>query len=429
MAERSAQRLLVFLPPHRAVALSSTRAALSSSTLVHYLAIGAGPRARSGQTPIALLPKAGSVDLVFDTADVFVTSVEAPRLSDAKLRQALPNLLEERLLGEAQDSHFAFMPAGARGGTTIAATPKLPVAVINRGLLTRALDVMAEAGYRTRAAYSALYTVPAPSAATMCVRVDGGRNVARSGRHEGFSFEFDDGAPPAALQLAVRQLGIKKIIAYGADADSLARIAGALGAAVEVSRQEVDLEATEGAVNLLQGAFATGGLFGGLSLPKFSRGAMKLPLVYAGIGAAVYVVGMNAYWFTLQAEDRALKEQAATAFRSSFPTYSSNSSGGDIGLLALETRRQMSALRARAGIASTDDFSVLNAQAAQLLTMAPIGSVAGVEYRDGALRVKFKPGMADNPTLQNTLRAQAIQQGLELKFEPNGVARIAPAGG
>ena len=423
MAERSAQRLLVFLPPHRAVAVSSTRAALSSSTLVHYLAIGAGPRARSGQTPIALLPKAGSVDLVFDTADVFVTSVEAPRLSDAKLRQALPNLLEERLLGEAQDSHFAFMPAGARGGTTIAATPKLPVAVINRGLLTRALDVMAEAGYRTRAAYSALYTVPAPSAATMCVRVDGGRNVARSGRHEGFSFEFDDGAPPAALQLAVRQLGIKKIIAYGADADSLARIAGALGAAVEVSRQEVDLEATEGAVNLLQGAFATGGLFGGLSLPKFSRGAMKLPLVYAGIGAAVYVVGMNAYWFTLQAEDKTIRGGMETSFRSAFPEATA------VVDPVLQTRRQMSALRARAGIASTDDFSVLNAQAAQLLTMAPIGSVAGVEYRDGALRVKFKPGMADNPTLQNTLRAQAIQQGLELKFEPNGVARIAPAGG
>lgn len=423
MAERSAQRLLVFLPPHRAVAVSSTRAALSSSTLVHYVAIGAGPRAQSGQTPIALLPRANSVDLIFDTADVFVTAVEAPRLSDAKLRQALPNLLEDRLLAEAQDSHFAFLPAGARGGSTIAATPRLPVAVIDRGLLTRALDVMADAGYRARAAYSAIYTIPAPSAGTMSVRLDGGRDVARSGKHEGFTFEFDGSAPPAALQLAVRQLGIKKVIAYGADADNLARIAGALGAAVEVSRQEVDLEAAEGAVNLLQGAFAPGGLFGGLSLPKFSRGAFKLPLIYAGIGAAVFVLGMNAYWFKLQGEDRTIRGGMETAFRSTFPEATA------VVDPVLQTKRSMGALRARAGIASADDFSVLNAQAAQLLTMAPIGSVAGVEYRDGALRVKFKAGMADNPTLQNTLRAQGIQQGLDVKFDPNGSARILPAGG
>ena len=97
MAERSVQRLLVFLPPHRAISGSSARTTLSSSTLVHYVAVGVGAEAKSGQTPIALLPKANSVDLVFDTADVFVTAVETPKMSDAKLRQALPNLLEDRL--------------------------------------------------------------------------------------------------------------------------------------------------------------------------------------------------------------------------------------------------------------------------------------------------------------------------------------------
>jgi general secretion pathway protein L len=428
MAERSAQRLLVFLPPHRAVAGSNTRSALSSSTLVHYVAFGAGPGAQSGQTPIALLPKANSVDLVFDTADVFVTAVETPKLSDAKLRQALPNLLEDRVLAEVQDSHYAFAPGAARGGgTTIAAAPKLPVAVIDRGLLTRALDVMADAGYRARAAYSAIYTIPAPAAGTMSVRVDGGRDVARSGKHEGFSFEFDGSAAPTALQLAVRQLGVKKIVAYGSDAGNLSHFAGELGATVEVSRQEVDLEATDSAVNLLQGAFAAsgmfGGLFGGLPLPKLSRGALKLPLIYAGIGVAVFVVGMNAYWFKLQAEDKSIRSGMETAFRSAFPEATA------VVDPVLQTRRNMGTLRARAGVASADDFSVLNAQAAQLLTMAPVGAVSGVEYRDGSLRVKFKPGMADNPTLQNTLRAQAIQQGLGLKFEPDGSARISPAGG
>ena len=86
------------------------------------------------------------------------------------------------------------------------------------------------------------------------------------------------------------------------------------------------------------------------------------------------------------------------------------------------------ALRARAGIPSAGGFSVLNAQAAQLFAGAPIGVIGGVEYRDGSLRIKLKPGQTLDAGLQNTLRAQAIQQGLALRFDADGAARLAPAG-
>jgi hypothetical protein len=52
-----------------------------------------------------------------------------------------------------------------------------------------------------------------------------------------------------------------------------------------------------------------------------------------------------------------------------------------------------------------------------------------MEYRDGALKVKFKPGTTDNPALQNTLRSAAIQQGLAIRFDPDGSARVTAAGG
>jgi general secretion pathway protein L len=132
---------------------------------------------------------------------------------------------------------------------------------------------------------------------------------------------------------------------------------------------------------------------------------------------------MNAYWLKLEAEARAIRSQMETAFRSAFPEATA------VVDPVLQTQRQLGALRSRAGIASPDDFSVLNAQVAQLLSLAPIGSVAGIEYREGALRVKFKPGTADNPALQNTLRAQAIQIGLALRFEADGSARLVPSGG
>ena len=120
---------------------------------------------------------------------MFVTAIEPPKLSEGKLRLALPNMLEDRLLADAHGLplRIQWFRAAGRGTTTIAAMPKMPVAVIDRGVLTHALDACAEAGYRVRAAYSEIYTVPPPAAGVLSVRVDRGRGVARSATHDGFA--------------------------------------------------------------------------------------------------------------------------------------------------------------------------------------------------------------------------------------------------
>jgi general secretion pathway protein L len=420
MREKSALRLLVFIPPHRALGGAQ---ALTPSTVVTYVSVDASGRTSAGETPVVLLPRASRVDLVFDTSDVFVAAIDAPRLSDAKLRLALPNLLEDRLLADPADCHFAFTPpTRGSGTTTVAGSPKLPVAVIARGWLTRALDVLAEAGYRPQAAYDEIYTVPAPGAGVLSVRVDRGRGIARAGRHDGFAFDFDGTEGPPALLLAVRQLGIKRIHAYGRDATRFAALSGALGVQIVVAQGDVDVGSTEGAVNLLQGPFATGGLLGGMALPRLSLAGMRAPLLWAAAAAVVAVVGMNAYWLKLEGEARALRAQMEAAFRSTFPQATT------VVDPVLQARRELNALRARAGVASAEDFSVLNVQATQLFALAPIGSIAGIEYRDAALRVKFKQGRELDANLQNILRGQAVQQGLELRFEADGSARLSPSG-
>jgi len=419
MKERSLQRVLVFVPPRRSF---GGKGHMTTGTVVNFIGIGA--EATSGETALALLPKAAQIDLVFDPADVFVTAIEPPKLSEGKLRLALPNLLEERLLADAADCHFAFMvPRGGTGTTTIAAMPKMPVAVIDRGVLTHALDACSEAGYRVRAAYSEIYTVPAPSAGVLSVRVDRGRAVARSATHDGFSFVLADGEIPAALALAVRQLGVKRIQAFGREAGRLASLSGPLGVQIDVASGLVDLPSTEAAVNLLQGSFAQGGFMPLAGRASALRSAsLKIPLAWAAIGALVAIAGMNAYWFKLEAEASAIKQQMENAFRTSFPETTA------VVDPVLQTKRQLNDLRARAGQPSATDFSVLNARTAQLLTAAPLGSVGAIEYRDGALKVKFKGGMADNPAFQNTLRSVGVQQGLAVRFEPDGSARITAAG-
>ena len=424
MKERPVQRLLVFLPPHRSF---SGKQALAASTVVSYVALGAADaRDTAGETPIALLPKAAQADIVFDTGDVFVAALDAPKLSEARLRQALPNMLEDRLLADPADCHFAFDMPRSGGTTTIQGTPKLPVAVVDRGLLTRALDVLAEAGYKARAAYSEIYTVPSPAAGVLCVRADRGRGIARSAKHDGFAFDLPEPggeaeAPPALL-LAIRQLGIKRISAFGRDAERVFRLAGPLGVTVDLMNRDVDATAIDGAVNLLQSAFAQRSAFGAFAAGRLRAANLKPLALWGAAAIATFVVGMNLYWLKLDSEARSLRGGMETSFRSAFPEATA------VVDPLLQTKRQLGTLRSRAGIASASDFSVLNTQAAQLMSMAPVGSVAGVEYRDGTLRVKFKPGSALDPGLQNALRAQAIQSGLDLRFDGDGSARLSPAG-
>lgn len=422
MKEKSAQRLIVFVPPRRSF---GSQQALASSTVVGYVALGLGDAAEAGETPVALLPKAAQADLVFDCGDVFAAAIDAPRLSDAKLRQALPNLLEDRLLADPADCQFGFEPPRSGGDTTIAGAPKLPVAVIDRGLLTQALDVLAAAGYKARAAYSEIYSVPAPAAGVLSVRASRGRGIARSGRHDGFAFDLGDPAgaePPPALLLAVRQLGIKRISAYGRDAERIFRLAGPLGVTVELARRELDPSAAADAVNLLQGAFAPRSAFGSFALARLRGRGVKAVTIWGAVAAVTWIAGLNLYWFKLDAEARALRAGMQTSFRSAFPQATA------VVDPVLQTKRQLADLRARAGVPSAEDFTPLNTRAAQLLSMAPIGSVAGLDYRDGALRVKFKPGQTPDAALQNTLRAQAVQLGLALRFDNDGSARLGPAG-
>lgn len=423
MKEKSVQRLLVFVPPRRTL----PKGQIGTGTVVGFVSPTSAPGGTSGETPIALLPKAAALDLVFDPADVFVTAIEPPKLSEGKLRLALPNMLEDRLLAEATDCHFAFnLPRGGTGTTTIAAQPRMPVAVIDRGVLTRALDACAEAGYRVRAAYSEIYTLPAPAAGLLSVRAERGRGVARSATHDGFSFELGDEAP-AALALAVRQLGIKRIQVWGRDAHRIAALGEPLGVQVDVMQGQPDAASTAAAVNLMQGSFAPSGMLGAL-MPLAGRAAglrgaaLKAPAIWLGIAALVAIAGMNVYWLKLEAEARALKQQMESAFRTTFPETTA------VVDPVLQTKRQLADLRARAGLPSANDFSVLNARIAQLMSIAPIGSVTGIEYRDGALKVRFKGGMADNPAFQNTLRSAGVQQGLAIRFEADGTARVTPAG-
>ncbi len=411
MSTAPLRRLLVFLPARRPPASGP----LGPATEVDYLAVPATAGApRPGSAPLASLPFASRVDLVFDAADVFVGSVGAPRLSAARLRLALPNLVEEQLLGDPADTHLVAAPAGDGAN--------LVVAGIDRGLLTRVLDACAQAGLRPHSAVSELFAVPPPAAGRISARVARARGVVRSGAWEGVAFDLD-GELPVPLRLVVGRLAAQRLRVYGADAARLAAAAGALGLGIDDPRAELDLESLDAAPNLLQGPFAPAGRWnspaGAFALLR--RGPWRAAAGWAALCALIGLAGLNLCWLQLEAESEALRAGMRAAVRNAFPTLRTV-----VDPLA-QTQRELLSLRTRAGVPSPDDFTVLDAGAMQVLAAVPLGLLSGLDYHDRVLRLRFKPGALDRAELQNTLRAQAARQGLELRFEADGSALLQPA--
>jgi len=416
---RTAARLLVFIPPRRSWQ-GGGRAVFSTATPVAYLALDAQGQAAAGQAPIGALPKARSVDLVLDALDVFAATIEAPALGDARLRQALPNLLEEQMLADPAECHFAAAPATGVPAAEAGAV-RLSVAAIERAALARVLETCAQAQLPVRAAYSELYTVPAPLDHVFCMRAGAARAMVRTGRDQSFLVELDDSGG-ATLALAVHQFGMRRLRVFGAPSDAVAAVVQAAGIEAVYAAAAVETGTLDDAVNLLQGRFDPGGNFGfsGHLLSRLLRnGAWRAPAAWLGDCMAIGIGGLNLYWLQQQTRMADLRASMHRSFRDGFPNESD--------AYPLEqARRSVAALRARAGRPSADDFSVLNAQALQLLAAAPAGIVAGIDYADNTYRLHFKPGTIDDPALRNTLQSRAIAQNLNLRFDADGSARLAP---
>ena len=101
--------------------------------------------------------------------------------------------------------------------------------------------------------------------------------------------------------------------------------------------------------------------FGGSSRLSLSSRAVRVPLMWTAAAAAVAIVGMNAYNLKLESEEKTIRSEMETNFRSTFPEVTT------VADTMVQTKQKLSEVRARAGIASANDFSVLNARTALLL--------------------------------------------------------------
>ena len=394
---------------------------------------------RQGVMPLpdlsGTIANAERVVLLLSAVDVTLLRVKVPPLSPAKLRAALPNLVEEQLIGDPSGCVIA--ADGTRDGL-------LTVAVVQRawfGLLNKTL---VELGARHIAALPAQLCLanqsgqpgqpeqpgePGGIAAAIDGQETGIDVTIRLSEHHGIGLtiapaghedEDQDAqqttareiirallavAPEAPITLYVPQAEEQ---AYQQAADDIARAhPGTLGDRVSVLADDW-AHWIAGAQN------AALDLMAGRAIRRLDWRPWRWPLALAAAVLLVNIAALNFDWWRKQSEANALRASMTRIYKAAYPKETVI-----IDPIA-QMRQKIAAAKRDAGLPSPDDFAALAAAFGEAAAVAMPGrtatSIAAIEYRERSLIVQLKPGL-EAPSQQ--LKTLLAERNLSLDLMPS----------
>ncbi|AOY97982.1 general secretion pathway protein GspL [Cupriavidus sp. USMAHM13] len=396
---------------------------------------------REGNARVEELPAADRLVLILSAGDVLLSEADVPPLAPARLKLALPNLVEDILAGDALLSHIAVGPAldAAAAGTPRAARRRL-LMVVDLAWLRAVLDAFAEHSHRRRcvlpaqlclplaepaapdsAADGEAATEPPPAAAaapaTLAIedatptleQADGlladdaiaaprqaqrlWQLTVRTGPHAGYGLLL--GSESLAGWLALAPAGNWIADREAGRHAGLPVAPAALGWPQWLAGAQDCLR--DAALDLAQFEFAQG------RAERWNLRAWRLPLALAAGLLLVQLAGMNILWLKLHQEQQRLAAAQLQALRSAFPQLPV------VVDPPLQMRRQVEQLRLASGRSVPDDFLPLADRFAQAARQLPPDGLLGLEYRSRTLYVTLKAG-----TDTATLRSAARQAGLAM---------------
>ncbi|RQT62587.1 type II secretion system protein GspL [Burkholderia cepacia] len=432
--------LIVSLPPREpAVPLQEWQWPELPFTLVDK----AGHVQRAGRAALALLPRANATVLIVAARDVLLLAATVPPLKGPKLRQALPNIVEDQLIQDPLGCHIALDPDALPDGRRV-------LAVVDRAWFRTICEAFTAAGHRHLSAVPATRCLPPPHAPA--APADGEVDLAAVAADAvdtpparpatvaavlGLATAVEPvlveaGALPAAvgaprLELAVARGALGEGFAAPASraAGTLAALAG--GGDVELyelgepgaeprlaSVGRADGPLLPGAAPLLFDAFARRALtekfdlcqFEFESQPwRFDRATVKrlrVPLALAAATLGVAVIGMNLHWWKLSRERDALSAQITETLLSAFPKTTTVLDP------PAQMQRQLDQLRVAAGELSPNDFLALSSGLSRSMGALPLNGIASLDYHDRRLDVGFKPEVKVDPDFTQRLARNGL---------------------
>lgn len=373
---------------------------------------GAGALGNLGE----LVSNARRVVLLLAAADVSLLKVKVPPLSGARLKAALPNLVEEQVLGDPADCVLALAPASGDSDERV-------VAVANRAWLEVLVKALVAQGAHGVSALPVQLCLPlAPGSASAALGLDdaGLELTLRSAPHEGLGLTLPN-APQAALHTLRALAGEAPVTLYVAPAQQ-ADYAAAAAQVPGITLEEDSWVHRIAAAKAVPFDLAAGlGAASGASARAWAR--WKWPLRIAVAAVLVNIVGLNWEWLRLKREANAVRQNMTQVFRSAYPNQPPSSD------LAEQMRQNIARARAAAGGGgAVNEFTNMSAALGEALSVLPNReAVAGIEYKERSMTVKFKPNSVDANALAQ-MQAALSQRKLSASESGPGVWLVKAGG-
>ncbi|MBB3121875.1 type II secretion system protein GspL [Pseudoduganella violacea] len=355
------------------------------------------------------------VVLLLAASDVSLLRVKVPPLSGARLKAALPGLVEEQVLGDPADCALAIAPAQAEES-------ERTVAVAQRAWLEVLVQAVVAQGAHSVSALPAQLCLPLqPGAVSAALTpADGALELAlRQSQYQGLGMTVAIDADNAlhTLRALAGDTPITLYLPAALRAQYEPLLANHPGITLEEEHWAHWIAAARG----LQLDLALGlSALSGTQARKWQR--WRWPLRIAALAVLVNVAGMNIEWLRLKREADSVRQAMTQTFRAAYPK--------EAVILdpAAQMRKNIALAKANSGEVAPDEFTALSAAFGEALAgLARHDIAASIEYRERSLTVKLKPDSVDANGLAQVKAALAGRK-LALTETAPGIWKISAGG-
>ncbi len=345
--------------------------------------------------------------LIVAASDVTLLRIKVPPLSPAKLKAALPNLVEEQILGNPADNLIV----------TSKATDSLrSIAVMQRIGIESVIRQLSAHGAKQIKAVPAQLCLPSnPESvfAAINAQQDNIELTIKLSEHEGMGLKLDSTpeevisslrslVPSAAIELLVPQAAVQ----------TYQSIVSSTQAQINVSTDNWShwIEGAESAsVDLMSG-------MSNLKSNTIGYRVWRWPLALAASVMLVNIVALNMDWWHMKREADMLRSSMFQTYKTAYPDET-------VIVDPIAQMRQKIAIAKRStGQSATDEFTILmtsfskvwsGAVTVPITGNANMPAISAIEYRDNSLLVKLKSGY--RPPTQK-IKSMLAEHGMTMEI-------------
>ena len=348
------------------------------------------------------------VVLLLAAADVTMLHVKAPPLSGARLKAALPGLVEEQVLGDPADCVLTAAPVVSADGVR-------SVAVVQRTLLEPLVRTMLALGARAVTAIPAQLCLPISPGQVSGV-VGAHELTLRDGLYHGMGLALD-ATPESAVQTARALAGDAPLTLYVPGEQIALYQALALEASPPIAVEP------DNWTHWVAGAKTTAldmvPSLGSAGARAADWGRWKWPLALAALAVVVNLVGVNIEWLRMKREADGIRQSMLQTFKTAYPKETV------IQDPLVQMRMNNARAKATTGQVGPTEFTWLAGAFGEAARGLPRPlAINNLEFKEQSLTVKVKPESSD-PGVVAQLKSSLATRNLTLTEVAPAVWQIA----